>query len=78
MCRSIGSAHEGACTDADTCNAVKTRTWAEIQAAIPNAELNGESDAEGGFSFRIGRGDTGAGHLTNVIINDDGYYFEED
>jgi hypothetical protein len=72
MCRTIGNAHEGSCTDVDICNANKTKTWAQIQEAIPAAELNDS----GSFSFRIGRGDTGEGNVTNIVFNNDGYFFE--
>ena len=35
MCRSIGSAHEGQCTDTTTCNANKLKTWAQIPGLHP-------------------------------------------
>jgi hypothetical protein len=73
MCRTIGNTHEGGCLDVATCNANKLKTWAQIQDAIPNAELNDS----GSFSFRIGRGDTGEGNVTNIVFNDDGYFFED-
>jgi hypothetical protein len=74
MCRFNSSTHFGDCQDPDDCAAVLTRTWDQITDIMPDAELN----ASGSFSFRIGRGDTGEGNVTNVVFNDDGYFFEED
>jgi hypothetical protein len=71
----------GGCgTRATACNTstTTTRTWAEIKAGIPNAVLNGPDLTHGSFSFRIGRGETGQGNLTNVVFNNDEYVFETD
>jgi hypothetical protein len=40
--------------------------------------LNGPALTAGSFSFRIGRGDTGQGNVTNVVFNHDEYVFETD
>jgi hypothetical protein len=73
MCRFNSATHFGDCATPANCSAVLTRTWNQIQTIMPNAELNGS----GSFSFRIGRGDTGEGNVTNIVFNDDGYFFED-
>lgn len=73
ICNTFGRPHEGDCTTPATCSANESKTWSEIQLAIPNAELNDS----GSFSFRIGRGDTGEGNVTNIVFNGDGYFFED-
>ena len=79
ICRSIGgNPHHDDCTVPANCTAATDLTWQQITNAIPDAVLNGPSPDDGSLSFRIGRGDTGAGYLTNVVLNDDGYFFEED
>jgi hypothetical protein len=72
MCRFNGG-HSGECNTPANCTPVLTRTWDQIQTIMPDAELNGS----GSFSFRIGRGDTGEGNVTNIVFNDDGYFFED-
>lgn len=75
ICRGNG-APTGSCAEPGACSGKTNVSWATIQAAVPDAFLNGTSLGNGGFSFRIGRGDTGAGNLTAVVFNDDGYFFE--
>ena len=81
MCCSIGGCgtRMAQCFAGGVCTAgVTERTWSDIRAGIPDAILNGEFPVNGSLSFRIGRGDIGEGFLTNVVFNDDGYFFAED
>ncbi len=53
------------------------RDWADIKAGIPDAVLNGDDEEkEGSFSIRRGRDNTDVGYVTNVVFNNDGYYFD--
>jgi hypothetical protein len=75
LCRFNG-APTGSCAEPGACTGKTAATWQQIVDANPDAVLNGEDPGNGGFSFRIGRGDTGQGNVTNIVFDDDGYIFE--
>jgi hypothetical protein len=76
ICRGNNTNYTGTCAVPGACTGRIDVSWDTIVAANPNAIINGTNAGEGGFSLRIGRGDTGEGNVDGVVFNNDAYDFD--